>query len=486
MAHQPGLASVAPAPLGGLLLRARRIPPEPVCFTLVAVAYAIHFVLSGYHHFYFDATEYWQLGDRFQHDGHFSLVAFDYPWRGYSVPLLNHVLHVLASVFGLGAVTIVKIFGALLAATFGVVLVPRLARRLFPAASIGPARVLALNGLIFLYWRDHFDFSLSDFPALLVAVVGLLGLLRGTGWGYLVAGLCFGLAANIRPGYLPAAVAVILVAGLLPQRPWEGRHRVAAIALVLAGALVASLPQMLINHHQRGSWSPLIPKARDITLIQLWQGMHSQKYETYVGPSSGYPQPGVFYLDPATTRVLEDEHIAPVTRSGGYVEFPSYRRYARLVLDHPAEMAVAYGRRLFNGLDVQYPTPYVRDLDDRSIVLSLLEYTLVFVAILRLLLSEARRALGPIRWVAVVILILPCATAITGAVEPRFFLPIQLLVYMLVCFGPAARSSLLGGRAARRLTLALTYAAFLLVCLTLSSATLAHLEHSGQTLGVPR
>ena len=48
------------------------------------------------------------------------------------------------------------------------------ARELFPAASIGPGRALALNALIFLYWRDHFDFSLSDFPSLLVAIVGLL------------------------------------------------------------------------------------------------------------------------------------------------------------------------------------------------------------------------------------------------------------------------------------------------------------------------
>jgi hypothetical protein len=194
--------------------------------------------------------------------------------------------------------------------------------------------------------------------------------------------------------------------------------------------------------------------------------MRSQKYETYVGPSSGYPQPGVFYLDPATTHVLDQELIEPVTRSGGYVEFPSYAKYARLVLDHPAEMAAAYGRRLFNGLDVQYPTPYIRDLGDRSIVLSLLEYTL-----------------GAIRWAGVVVLILPCATAVTGAVEPRFFLPIQVLVYMLVCFGPATRLSLLGGGAGRRVGLALSYAAFLGVCLTLSSATLAQLEHPGPTLG---
>jgi hypothetical protein len=45
---------------------------------------------------------------------------------------------------------------------------------------------------------------------------------------------------------------------------------------------------------------------------------------------------------------------------------------------------------------------------------------------------------------------------------------------MLVCFGPAWRTSLLGGSVGRRAGLAVSYAAFVLICLTLSSATLAH------------
>jgi hypothetical protein len=454
-------------------LKARHLQVELVCFPLVALAYGLHFLVSGYDRFYYDATEYWQLGDRFDDNGHFSLVAFDYPWRGYSLPLLNHTLQVVGGGVGLADVTIVKIFGALLGATLGVIVIPRLARELFPAATVGLGQVLALNALIFLYWRDHFDFPLSDLPALLVAAIGLLGLLRATALGYLLAGLGFGLAANIRPGYLLAAIAVIAVAALLPLHPWNWRLRVTAAGLVLAGALVASFPQMLINHHQRGSWSPFVAKAREITLIQLWQGMRAQKYETYVGPPAAYPEAGVFYLDPATQHVVEQEHLSPVTRSGSYDEFPSYGKYARVVLDHPAAMVAGYLRRLFNGLDVKYPTPYVRDLADRPLALSLLQYTLMFLAIARLVLPEARRALGRIRWTGVVLLVIPCMTAVTGAVEPRFFLPLQMLIYMLVCFGPDWRTALLGGSAGRRVGLVVSYAAFVVVCLTVSSATLA-------------
>jgi hypothetical protein len=485
-----GTVSSARDTVTTVVQRLRAVPQEPMCFVLVVAIYAAHLFASGYGQFYYDSGVYWQLGDSFEHNGHFSLLSYHvapggYP-RGYSLPLLNHTLHVIASWIGISDVTIMKLFGALMAAVLGVVVLPRLARLLFPRASIGLARMLALNALIFLYWRDHFDFPLSDFPALLVACIGLIGLLRATTAGYVVAGLGFGLAANIRPAYLPAAFAVIVVAALLPRRPWDWRRRSEATALVLAGALLASLPQMLINNHQRGSLSPFVPGGKNVALLQLSDGMRAQRYETYVGASSGYPQPQVFYFDPATERVLQKEHLAAQTVIlGQYAAITRYGQYARVVVHHPLDMAAAYVRRLFNGLDVWYPTPYVRNLSNKPIIFSLLQYTLMFLAIARLLLPEPRRALGRIRWIGIVILLIPCLTAVPGAVEPRFFLPLQMLIYMLVCFGPDTKALLLAGSVGRRAALAVSYVAFLLVCLTLSSATLSELQHPGPTLGAP-
>ena len=459
-----------------------------MCFPIVFATYLVHLFVSGYDRFYFDADNYWDLGKQFRNHGHFSLVSYDGVFRGYSVPLLNHVLQALASGFGVGSVTIVKVFGALLAATLGVVVAPRLARALFSGAEIGPARVLALNGVLFLYWRDHFDFPLSDFPSLLVAALGVLALLRATPWGFLAAGVCLGVAVNARPAYLPALAVGILAAALQARRADWTRRGVAA-GLVVAGALVASFPQMLINHHQRGTWSPQIPRQKEIARIQLSVGMRAQKYETYVGPRSGYPRPEVFYLDPSTQHVLKEDHVPPRFDPvlGQRVDITSYGQYVGIVVRHPFAMAAAYARHLFNGVDVQYPTPYVRDLGDRSTLLSLLQYTLLFAAVVRLLLPGARRSLGRIRWWGFGVLASACLTSIPGPVEPRFFLPLQLLVYFLVCFGPKTRAFLLGDTLDRRITLAASYGAFLLVCLIASSATRAQLEYriSSTSAGTP-
>jgi len=440
------------------------VPLGPASFLAVVLVYLLHLEVSGDDRFHSDALEYWQLGELFDRDGRFSLFSYDSSNRGYSLPLFNHGLQGISAASGLGELGLVRLTGALLAATLGVVVLPRLARVLFPNADIGWGRVLVFNALIFLFWRDHFGFPLSDFPALLAVSVGLIAFLRGTTAAYVVAGIGFGLAANLRPAYLPAAIAALALAAALPPRPRTLRRRGLSSTLVLSGAVLVSLPQMAINNHVRGTWSPLVPSAREIALLQLTEGLRSQRYETWVETPDRYPDTKVFYGDPAGQRVLNKEDVSEIT---------SYRQYAGVVLRHPDLMTGSYALHVVNGLDVWYPTPYVHDLEDRTVFLSWIQFTLVFVAIARLVLPEARRRLGPISWVGLAIFVSPWLSAIPGAVEPRFFLPAHVLVYMLVCFGLTPLKSLFSASTTRRAAIASAYVAFVALCLTASLATVA-------------
>jgi hypothetical protein len=456
-------------------VRRRGIAVEAGCFALVAAVFLTRLLTSGYDRFYSDAGQYWKLGDQFGRGRDFSLLAYSYDWRGYSMPLLTHVLNEVGAAIGVSDLTIVRIFGALLAATLGVVVAPRLARALFPAARIGPARVLAFNALLLVFWRDHFGFPLVDFPALLCASLGVLALMRRTWWGYLAAGLCLAFAANLRPNYGFALLAAGAVAALVPLRPWSWRARTLALALVSLGALLAFLPQIAVNQRHHGSLSPFIATANEQTLVSIWVGMTAQKHETYVGPAAAYPERGVSYLDPATARLLEDENIRPVVSDSNHLLFPGNREYLRLVASHPLEMTASYARHVFNGLDVRYATPYVRDLRDTSSVLSLLQYTLIFVALASLLLPGARRALGDVRWSGLAVLVSACIGVLQVQAEPRYFLPLHLPIYLIACFGPSV--AVLLRRRDRRGTLIAGYAACLVVCFVLSSNTQAELEH---------
>ena len=128
---------------------------------------------------------------------------------------------------------------------------------------------------------------------------------------------------------------------------------------------------------------------------------------------------------------------------------PGNGEYLKLVARHPLELSASYARHVFNGLDVKYPTPYVRDLRDTSTALSLLEYTLIFLALARLLATGARRALGGVRWAGLLVLAASCIGVLQVQAEPRYFLPLQLLIYLLVCFGPMTRQTLFAGRERR-------------------------------------
>jgi hypothetical protein len=446
----------------------RYVRAEPACFVLVAGVYLAYFWRSGYDRFYFDAYAYWELGKRFGLDGAFSLVGFYDPNRGYSYPLFNFLLQNVADALNVGDVTIVRISGALLAATLGVVVAPRLARAIFPGANTGLVRVIAFNAIVFALWRDHFQFPLSDFPTLLVASLGVMGLLRRTTGGYVAAGLCLGLAANMRPAYLPVALVGLLVGALLPIRPGGWRSRAASAALVLVPLIYVALPQVAVNDHHRGSLSPAPPSSREGSVRLLSMGLEAQKQETYVGRPTAYPRPDVRYLDPVMRDAIDEEETLPLE---------SYRDYTRVVLEHPLSTAASYGLHVFNNLDVRYATPYIRNLEDRPLVLPVLQFTLLFVAVTQLVLPEARRRLGDVRWLGMALLASTIVTAIPSPATPRYFLGVHLLAYMLACFSPGLRASLLPRRAARRLGLALAWAVVLGACLTLSAAVQRQIEY---------
>jgi hypothetical protein len=57
--------------------------------------------------------------------------------------------------------------------------------------------------------------------------------------------------------------------------------------------------------------------------------------------------------------------------------------------------------------------------------------------------------------------------------EPRYFIPIQLVIYAIVVFGRGARQALAELGRSDRMGLAVAYAAFLLLCVTLSASTIA-------------
>lgn len=410
-----------------------------IAFALVfAVTLAVA-LLQGFKPFYYDAANYWALGQTFSVHGHFSLLNFADPYRGYLLPLIDRGLQAAASGLGWQSSSTAKLFNVLAFALIGAVLAPALTNVTWPRWRWGVVRRIALALLLVVFWSGYLPFPLSDFPALAMALLALIAVDRAeTPVWMLIAGLACAAAIDIRPSYEPLVpLLVVLMAWRWFERRREPHASVAlralCLAMFLAGLIAVSLPQSLSAHRHFHTWSFVPGAAGHVAEINLTRGLLLQRYETFVGKGHG---PEMEYGDEAGARLLATQPNQSISSTG---------QFLGLIVSHPTTMIPLFFRHVVNGLDQRYATPYVERVDTGSHRwLRLAGFLLIFLGILRILWPSARRSLGAARWRYPVALALCCVTSVPTAMETRYLLPIYLLSYILVLM-PGWPSPLVAG-----------------------------------------
>ena len=437
--------------------------------------YAVYLPLSGYGpgQFRFDAAEYWELSLKFTPPGGgFSLLAFDEPLRGYLGPLLVLPARLLCHFTGWSMLAGARVLGAGWAALLFGVAIPELWAR-STGRSLSGSRWLVLLGLGFVFWRDYFNFTLSDMPALTLLLLGLVAVAR-RGWAWAgLAGLLLAAAVNIRPIYLACLPGAfwLLAAN---YKPAMGLQLAKSMAALMVGAALMLLPQLRINQQHFGQSSPLVlaqrPGKEPLYLRQLAWGTAYQRYETSLVPA--IPR-SLVYADSTGQRALAGQ------LSG---RFGSYGEYLKFLVQHPFSSAARYARHLFNGLDIRYPTPYPTRLHPPGqAALRLLNYALLGLGLWLAWRRwrTARQHLEPVEAPVAVppsavllALLLPCLLTLPTLMECRFLLPLHLLLLtgIAATWQPLAWWRNSGGLVQRAAVLALA-AGWLWGCWQLSEAT---------------
>jgi 4-amino-4-deoxy-L-arabinose transferase-like glycosyltransferase len=324
---------------------------------------------------------------------------------------------------------ITRVLGALTAGALFGWLVPTLWATVTKSSPISVIRRLVFAGLGFLFWRDYFNFCLTDFLSLLLLGVAMLLLLRKPGVvAALLAGVTLGAVTNLRPVYL-SIVPIVALLAFLPHtiQPWWLRNT--RVLFLIMGLILSMVPQYYSNYYHTGIRSGLVltsdPKQPNLFLQQLGWGLEMQKYETNVG--GDYPLAQMRF---------EDHRGKELLANSGYGQFENFGQYVQLCLNKPWQMCGVFTRHLFNGLDLQYPTPYIQEVFVPTWPLALLNYSVIWGALLLAIALRPKSSWGEQISLLLVLLalLLPCLEVLPTAIECRFLLPLHLLFIALISF----------------------------------------------------
>lgn len=455
--------------------------PAPVAAAVLLLAFGLYLPTSGYSRLYYDSAGYWWLAGQYYASGKFSLLSAASPLRGYLLPLLlapfTQIAHtdaeVLAVTRGLGAITAALLWGAALPALWRVTRGPA-------GLPVSVGRRLLLGAVGWLLWRDYFNFPLTDFPALLLLATGLWGLLRGCSVGPgLLAGASVAAAIILRPVYLAALPAVALLAlwplpgaDVLNSKP-NRRLAWARLAGAVLGLALVLAPQFYMNAKAFQRYSPFVlggqEDGSDLYLGQLGWGITNQKYESSIGPD--FPSHQMHFGDPAGAALL---------RSFGREQFETTTEYLALAARHPFEMAALWVRHLFNGLDLQYPTPYIKAVYVPTWGLAWFNYSVLLGGVA--LLWKRRAHLNAPRTLTLAAVLLPCLASIPVAMECRFLLPLHTLLCAALVYGARPGQWWREATKRQRLGLGIIYLVVIIGCFMVSAAMQRQLEPGGRRL----
>ena len=396
--------------------------PAFLIILISSLLYAYHKNITEY---YFDSKYYWNLTNDLFYDGPnpLHILAFPESIRGYFFPsLIGYFKYFFPGVWGW------RIFAALSMAFCFSLSLPYAIRGRGIASFREFLRTLLAYAVFMWFWGDSMQYPLSDFaPCFLL--LSAIAFLRSAGklknpvcilvFGTF-AGVLLYTAYNTRPTFLYSALFI------LPAYILLNRRKKSAILLGLSGMLVGitvfALPQCYINRHNGGSFSPVV--NYDLVENEVFKGLTTARYETYVGDFDVYPRSGVIFEDGPGWKLIKEAKIS----AKGF----QLTKIFDLFLKYPLDTIGLYSRHLFSLLTPIYRTTYISDIysvEPLTIVLSIVLWLAAGYSIL----MQMKEKPGGLDILWILALCVPGLLQIFDEPELRFFLPAYLLCYYHIC-----------------------------------------------------
>lgn len=412
---------------------------------------------------YGDASQYWQLSIKFyktfSHTEHFSFYNFNDATRGYLFPLTLFPAYIFCYLTKVPPAFLTKAMGVFWATLLFAWVLPAFWQNLTgrPYRQSMVSFVLML-GFVAWSWGNYFAYPITDFPAITLFLLALLCLRFKTLGAWLLAGIAFAAVLNFRPIYLAATPGVAL---LIAHQVHQARKTVfLRLSGFIIGICFIFLPQFLINTHNFHSYSPLVLGRHDThTSMYQWHlawGMRVQKFESVIVSDPQHIKL-IVTKDPLGEQLLREA-------TGGN-PFNSTQQYALFVLKHPVDFSTLFARHLFYNLIIKYPVAYLLNTDTKGTLFLIVNFSTLFFGII--MLKRVRAKPNVLFQLIALLLVVAAALPLVG--EPRFVMPLHLLL-AAAAFGatPPAWWRLMRTKTRVRNQLATAYCIWMLGCLIIA------------------
>jgi hypothetical protein len=389
--------------------------------------------------FYYDSLDYWNRANEFIKNNEFSLLNYNEPLRGYLYPLLLFIIKEIAKIISVSDVLLFYIFYSIFISLNITFIIPNLAEKLFNITT-KVHQIIIFFIIFYLFWNGYFNYPLTDVISIFFIFISLSFFLKFnidnkvTTFYLIFSGMFLFAAAQLRPIYLILIIAIFILLLLLfiLKKSLKGKLILTSFGLII-GFLIVATPQIYININLYRTFNPLAETSKskitggsNLYVYQLRGGIRVQKYETFIGTN---------YFDSAHAGFLDNkiqgQQLYDELRAAKNTNFYNI---AKIIAFNIGDFVMIYSRHFFNGLDIWYNTPYVKNLfTPTRYILSFINYTLffcVFVFIIKnkSIIQNKQLSFGLLLYLT------PIAFVIPTIIEVRFFLPLFILVYVMFSY----------------------------------------------------
>lgn len=392
--------------------------------TVFAVVFAVSLLYAARANvteLYFDSKYYWKLSNVIYENGLDPIYILRFPEsvRGYFFPVLIGYFRIFFH-----GIAGWRVLASLSMATCFSLSLPYAVKGRGISSLKESVRTLLAYALFMWIWGDLMQYPLSDFIAcfLLISAIAFLRtvpqqqktrlkILSG-----FIAGALLYAAYNTRTTYL-YSIIIVPAAFVLINRKRTRTILITGLSVIFGMAFL-SLPQCYINNHNEGKNSPLV--NYDLIDNEVFKGLTTARYETYIGDFEVYPRSGLIFDDPAGWQIVQRENLSEETFRLSNI--------FRLFLKYPLDMTGIYFRHLLSLLTPVWRQIYITDIYGFDLLTILISILLWLTAGYGVLIQIKEQDINlNVLWILAVCL--PGLLQIFDEPELRFFLPLYLLCY---------------------------------------------------------